>query len=105
MNDVSESGQKMQRVKVGATGLAAVLLLIALASAVLSWANKEPPVTVIGAPKPDVVANLTMANATDPAVAEAPAKEPLAELGVAPSAAPEASNTTAPAKPQPAPQP
>lgn len=78
----------MQRIKVGATGLAAVLLMIALASAVLSWASKEPPIAVAGAPKADVVANLTQANASDPA-ADATAKEPLAELGVAPSAAPE----------------
>ena len=48
-NQGSEASQVMQRVKVGATGLAAVLLLIALASAVLSWENKEPPVTVAGA--------------------------------------------------------
>ncbi len=87
----------MQRIKVGATGLAAVLLMIALASAVLSWANKETPIAAAGAPKVDVVANLTQANASDPA-AGGPAKEPLAELGLAPSASPEANNSSAPEK-------
>lgn len=98
-SNVTDTGQTMQRVKVGATGLALVLLMIALASAVLSWANKEQPVRAVGAPKAEVVANLTQANATDPAQADQPAKEPLAELGVAPSAAPEAApaNKTEPA--------
>ncbi|MGJ3646931.1 hypothetical protein ACLB0R_00470 [Sphingomonas sp. GlSt437] len=95
-NDISDTAQAMQRIKVGVTGLAAVLLLILLASAVLSWASKEKPVAVAGSAKPDVVANMTQANASTPA--DAPAKEPLAELGVAPSAAPGgAANSAAPA--------
>lgn len=101
ISDGNHAAQTMQRVKVGMTGLASVLLLIALASAVLSWASKEQPVAVLGAPKADVVANLTQPNATDPAAGDQPAKEPLAELGVAPSAAPETSNGSAIAKPVP----
>jgi hypothetical protein len=81
------------------TGLASILLLIALASAVLTWANREQPVAVVGAAKPDVIANLTQANASDAAAGDVPAKEPLAELGVAPSAAPEVvTNASTPAK-------
>lgn len=64
------------------TGLASVLVLIGLMSAVLSWTSKEPPVKAVGASKPDVVANITDGA---PANAFAPTNEPLAELGVAPS--------------------
>ena len=92
----------MQRVKVGMTGLATILLLIALASAVLSWASHEQPVRAVGAAKPDVLANLTQANVTDPGIGDTPAKEPLAELGVAPSATPEVTNTTVPVRRVPA---
>lgn len=92
----------MQRVKVGMTGLASVLLIIALASAVLSWASKEPPVNAAGSPKADVVADLAQSNTSEPTVPDKP-KEPLAELGVAPSAAadPALSNATAPEPEQP----
>ena len=71
----------MQRVRVGMTGLASVLVLIALASAVFNSASREPAESAIGASKAEVVANLTdavIANSTAP-------NEPLAELGVAPS--------------------
>ncbi len=74
------------------TGLAMVLLLIGLASAVFSSASRETPVAVVGAAKPESVANLTMDNATG---ADDASKEPLAELGVTPSAATESLNTTA----------
>lgn len=72
----------MQRIRVGMTGLASVLVLIGLASAVFRSVNHEDGVDAIGASKPDVVANLTD---TDLANTAAP-KEPLAELGVAPGA-------------------
>lgn len=74
----------MQRVKVGMIGLSAVILLIGLASAVFSAANRERPINVAGAPKADMVANMTITNT---AVGDDPATEPLAELGVAPSGA------------------
>lgn len=74
--------QVMQRVKVGMIGLAAVILLIGLASAVFSAANRERPIDVAGAPKADLVANLTITNT---AIPSDPTKEPLAELGVAPA--------------------
>ncbi|MBX9882250.1 MAG: hypothetical protein K2X73_09785 [Sphingomonas sp.] len=83
MKKAIEPAQAIQRVKVGMTGLAFVLLLIGLASAIFSAVNRERPVAAIGAAKPDVVANLTNANITDPLASAQ--KEPLAELGVAPS--------------------
>lgn len=88
----------MQRVKVGMTGLAIVLLLIGLASAVFSSASRETPVALAGAAKPDVVANLVMDNA---AAAEDTAKEPLAEIGVTPSTATESLNSSTPAPARP----
>lgn len=61
-------------------GLAVIVLLIGIASAIFSAVNREQPIAVAGAPKADTVANLTAANSADPA------NEPLAELGVAPGA-------------------
>lgn len=74
--------QAIQRVRVGLTGLAIVLVLIGLASAIFSSANREEPVAAIGAPNASVVANMTDtgSNVIDRQ------DEPLAELGVAPSA-------------------
>ena len=79
----------MQRVKVGVIGLAAVMLLIGLASIIIGSATRERPVSVIGAPQPAVVANMALDNGS------VPVGEPLAELGVAPSA-----NSQAPAAAQ-----
>lgn len=97
MKKAIEPAQAIQRVKVGMTGLAFVLLLIGLASAIFSSVNRERPVAVVGAAKPEVVANLTNANTTEPALT--PGKEPLAELGVAPSTSP--ATPAAPVKPRP----
>ena len=69
----------MQRVKVGVIGLSAVMLLIAFASVIIGSASREGPVSAIGAPKAEVIANLAIDNGVA-------AAEPLAELGVAPSA-------------------
>ena len=69
-------------------GLAAVVLLIGLASAIIGSASRERPVATAGAAQADVVANMAVANTTTVAAAG----EPLAEMGVAPSA-----NTQAPA--------
>jgi hypothetical protein len=70
-----DSGQAMHRVRVGMTGLASVLVLIGLASAVFSSAREEPASNVAAAP---AVANLALGN-------EASTNEPLAEIGVAPT--------------------
>lgn len=68
----------MQRVRVGMTGLAMVLVLIGLGSALFSSAHREEPVSAIGGSNAMVVANMTDGNM---AIDKAPG-EPLAELGV-----------------------
>lgn len=83
MTDGQHTAQTAQRVKVGMTGLAVVLLLLGLASAIFTTASKDKPVDVAGGPKADVVANISITNDNAPAAASG---EPLAELGVAPSA-------------------
>lgn len=76
--------QSMQRVRVGLTGLASVLLLIGIASAIFSSANKEGPVRADGASKPEVVANMTDGVVDNEMAAK---EEPIAELGIAPRTA------------------
>ncbi len=85
----------MQRVKVGLVGLAAVILLIGLASAVFSAANRERAAEAAAAAKTEAVTSAAAANTTTPADA---AKEPLAELGVAPTTA--EANATSPEAPR-----
>ena len=59
-----------------------VLVVIGLASAIFSSASRDEPVSAIGASNQTVVANMTDGNF----VVEKSKEEPLAELGVAPSA-------------------
>ena len=80
MKVVHEPSQTTQRVKVGMIGLAAVILLIALASAVIGSASRERPIATAGAARADVVANIALMNSGEAS------GEPLAELGVAPGA-------------------
>ena len=89
MKPYQEPSQSMQRIKVGMIGLAAVVLLIGLASAIIGSASRERPVATAGAAQADVVANMGVANYTD----ATGTSEPLAEMGVAPSA-----NVQAPAQ-------
>ncbi len=77
-----EPSQSMQRIKVGMIGLAAVVLLIGLASAIIGSASRERPVATAGTAQADVVANMAVSNVID----TKSAGEPLAEMGVAPSA-------------------
>ncbi len=91
--------QRTQRVKVGMIGLAAVLLLIGLASAIFSTLNHDRQVAAIGSARPDVVATIVSGNAAD--ANGAASKEPLAELGVAPSAAVENADAPIAARPHP----
>ncbi|WP_254603194.1 hypothetical protein [Sphingomonas bacterium] len=74
----SDPSQSMQRVKVGMIGLAVVVLLIGLASAIIGSATRERP-GLGTATSQAMASNATMANQTA-------ATEPLAELGVAPMA-------------------
>ena len=80
--DRAHAEQVRQRARVGLIGLAAVVLLIGLASAILATVNREQPVTAAGAARPEVVANMAAAGAIPTPSAES---EPLVELGVAPS--------------------
>lgn len=82
MKVVREPSQTTQRVKVGMVGLAAVVLLIALASAIIGTATRERPIAAAGSARADVVANMALLNEASPDAQD----EPLAELGVAPSA-------------------
>ena len=77
-----DSAQAIQRVRVGMTGLAMVVVLIGLASVIFTSANRERPVTAIGASNVTVVADIAdTSNSSDTKT-----NEPLAEIGVAPSA-------------------
>lgn len=76
--------QMRQRVRVGMIGLAAVVLLIGLASAIFSSVSHEPPIATAGAPQPETVANMTGPTPVPSATAT---NEPLAEMGVTPSTA------------------
>lgn len=84
----------MQRVRVGLTGLATVLLLIGVASAIFSSADREAPVLADGASRPDTVANMTDGLANSAAGKD----EPIAELGIAPRTAETPQPTPSPAR-------
>lgn len=88
MKAIRDTAQTMQRVKVGMIGLVAVVMLIAIASAIIGSATRERPIATAGSAQADVVANIATTNTA----LAASAGEPLAELGVAPST----SNTQAP---------
>lgn len=77
----TETGERMQRIRVGFTGLAVVLLIIALATAVFRRVDDQ--VAAGGGNNSSKV----MPPSID---------EPLAELGVAPGAAVEEGNNAAP---------
>jgi len=74
--DVAE--QARQRVRVGMIGLAAVVLLIGLASAIFSTVTRDQPAA-------DAARGTVVAEANAPAAAPSTGNEPLAELGVTPS--------------------
>lgn len=84
----------MQRVRIGLTGLAGVFVLVLVAAALFRAVSDEPTVAT------DVTGNVVVV-ASDDNLASAAPKEPLAELGVAPGAAPESdhSNAAEPAAP------
>ena len=67
LNPKVEVKERIQRVRIGLTGLAFVFLLVLIGAAITNWSS-EPP-----------TANQTIANA-----APAEPNEPLAEIGAAP---------------------
>ncbi len=86
----SDQSQIMQRLRVGATGLVLVVLLIVLASALFRSAVDEAPVSedpVAGGPTGTTEpSNVAAAAATNP-------DEPLAELGISPGMTPDGNIT------------
>jgi cobalamin synthase len=74
---IGETRERMQRVRVGVTGLAAIILVVALATAIASSVRRSAAETAAESGRPAVVATI---NATDEKT------EPLAQLGVAPNA-------------------
>lgn len=84
----------MQRVRIGLTGLAGVFVLVLVAAALFRMVSDEPTVAT------DVTGNVVVVASGDNLASAAP-KEPLAELGVAPGAAPEGdgANVAEPAAP------
>jgi hypothetical protein len=87
-NEIDDRRERMQRVRVGLTGLAVVLLLVVLANVAnfffKRFQDKAPPTAA------EVVAN------------DASQDEPLSDLGIVPRAP---DNSVASAKPAPAPAP
>ncbi|MGR6330173.1 hypothetical protein ACU5AX_13985 [Sphingomonas sp. XXL09] len=83
MRSSRDTSQTVQRVKVGMIGLVAVVLLIAVASAILGSATRERPIATAGSAQASVVANIAITN-IDSGQTDG-SGEPLAELGVAPS--------------------
>ena len=75
--DVAE--QARQRIRVGMIGLAAVVLLIGLASAIFSTVTRDRPMADAA------LRGAVVAQAGAPAAAPSAGNEPLAELGVTPS--------------------
>ena len=67
-----------QRVKVGAIGLAIVVLMILVAGAILGAVSQDRPIVAAGGAKADAIANMTLANESD-------STEPLADMGVTPA--------------------
>ena len=80
----------MQRVRVGLTGLGAVLLIVAVSAAIFQSAHREPAT----AAPPPTRSEQTVANMVGN-TAEAPS-DPLSEMGVTP-AAPATGNAATPA--------
>ncbi len=89
----TDQSQILQRLRVGATGLVLVVLLIVMASALFRSAIDETPIGEDAALANDV------ANGAVPTAAPTPsADEPLAELGISPGITPGNNVTPSPAR-------
>jgi hypothetical protein len=84
----AEPGERMQRVRVGVTGLAAVVIVVAVATAVASGVRRSAEASNAVAPPPVVATVPAAPNSANPN------SEPLAQLGAAPG-----SNPVTPAAP------
>jgi len=72
-----EPGQRMQRVRVGVTGLAAIVLVVLLATAIASGVRRS-------AANETAVSPVAASTVIAPSNAVDPKAEPLAQLGAAP---------------------
>lgn len=79
----------MQRVRVGLTGLGAVLLIVAVSAAIFETARHQPVSTNVASKESEDTVSKMLGN-----TAEAPA-DPLTEIGVTP-AGPTTANESAP---------
>lgn len=96
-----DRSQMAQRLLVGVTGLAVVLLLILVAGAVYRSASSEAPPDVVGAPKPETLANMTAQSDSNLAAPDHGDDDPLAALGIAPGTKPVETPTPTPTAPPP----
>jgi hypothetical protein len=92
-NAVPDAGERMQRLRVGLTGLAAVLLVVILATAIASAVRRNAAEGMNVVAPPAVVATLPPADN-----AAALNTEPLAQLGAAPGGKPGPVTQQPPAK-------
>lgn len=72
--------ERINRIRIGATGLAFIVLIVLLAVSISGTASNEPELT------PEAIAEQEQAGPGGEAPAEEQPQEPLAELGVAPAA-------------------
>jgi hypothetical protein len=70
-----DDGERMQRIRVGVTGLAAVLLVVAVATAIASGVRRSADETAANVAPPAVVVTVDNSSSEN---------EPLAQLGAAP---------------------
>ena len=84
--------ERMQRLRVGITGLAAILLVVLIATAVASGLRRSAEANNATSAAPVAAASGTAPNSADPD------SEPLAQLGVAPGPAPESGEAAPPKK-------
>lgn len=73
--------ERMNRIRIGATGLAVIVVIVLLAASFSGTASNEPELT------PEAIAEREAAEQAGEPV-EPPPQEPLAELGVAPTTGP-----------------
>ncbi|MEM8696518.1 MAG: hypothetical protein AAGE05_10895 [Pseudomonadota bacterium] len=74
--------ERVNRVRIGATGLASIVVIVLLAASFSGTASNEPELT------PEAIAEQATQDETELAVEEELPQEPLAELGVAPGTGP-----------------
>lgn len=93
--DRRDLSERSQRLRVGLTGLALVVVLGGLAGAVFNAVSEEPAAGPTGNADAAIVAEVVTPANTATAV-DSRTNEPLAELGVAPNTAPDNAAQTTP---------